>query len=368
MGKKKVKRQWIFRDMKIVLSDPKIQAFESDVYLRDVKGMYHYYYDLDVYVKDKKQWKLLFRTFVYDFPCIQHLPQLIDGLSVEHPYFSTESFACEDYYSISRVEGLYEGDKYLWYDLTIGVGQEQGKTHDYLHCVKLLGLSEEDLLSFKRFIQKFLEDSLAVFNHQQTESIQMNRNRYFVDGEKLYERGDTACSLYALYHKGQTLDIIVLYENTEDRYQSVQIEYQGAHLLDVKSDAILITFGSCDVWNLIPVGTVINKNQVWIPVCQIQHVFDYVDEPCEIFKYDKHQCYAYIKSVFTKSELADFGRHAVDWNQMRWKEVFANLVQVYREEHGFQHPKRVVRWMIKKLTLEMQKQNLEDLVDEKYHT
>lgn len=353
MKKKKIKRQWTFEDVKVVLSNPKIQAFDSYVYLNDIKGIFHYYYDLKAYVKSKKKWTLLFQTFVYDFPCIQYLPLLIEDLSVERPYFSTESFACEDYYSISRVSTTCDGSDYLWYDLTIGVGQEQGNMHQYLHSIKLLRLSEEDLLSFKQFIQDFLNDSLFSFNQQQEEYITQNKHRYFVNGGKLYERGDKKDSLFSMYHKDSTFDITVLYEDAEDKYQSVYVEYQSARLLDTTQDAILIVFRYADCLSLVPEDVTIQDNQVWIPLCQIQHVFDYFSEDSEILGYDKQQSYEYIKSLFYESELKEFGRRTAEENTKKWQNIFENLIWAYREEHKFQNPKRTVRWMIKKLTLEM---------------
>ena len=52
-----IRSTWKHDDIKIIFSEPEIQASESVVHVKDVNDILFYYYTMKVYRKTNKNWK-----------------------------------------------------------------------------------------------------------------------------------------------------------------------------------------------------------------------------------------------------------------------------------------------------------------------
>lgn len=81
MFKNNIKSIWRYNDIKIVFSEPSIQAPEKIVDVEDAEDILYYYYTLTVYRKCDKKWKEVLCANVWDFPQILDLERVLEMLN-----------------------------------------------------------------------------------------------------------------------------------------------------------------------------------------------------------------------------------------------------------------------------------------------
>jgi hypothetical protein len=154
----KNKYMWFSKDIKLVFSDPSIQAHDDYSLVESIKDILYYYYTVEIYKKvyhkwdednDKAiyKWSLVAKRNTHDWPCIEQLLDILEYIKdldiitngEKHEYrsgnvkyskhFHTEGFACDDFYEIT---------KYV---------NEKGKTDGYVVYIGCTFDSEGDLNS-----------------------------------------------------------------------------------------------------------------------------------------------------------------------------------------------------------------------------
>ncbi len=140
MFKNNIKSIWRYNDIKIVFSEPSIQAPEKIVDVEDAEDILYYYYTLTVYRKCDKKWKEVLCANVWDFPQILDLERVLemlnkssyddnswqvdksdDGSTVWYQKsYTLSGIVPEDFYTIEKEVRIWDGDMYECFNLTVG--------------------------------------------------------------------------------------------------------------------------------------------------------------------------------------------------------------------------------------------------------
>lgn len=165
MFKNNIKSIWRYNDIKIVFSEPSIQAPEKIVDVEDAEDILYYYYTLTVYRKCDKKWKEVLCANVWDFPQILDLERVLemlnkssyddnswqvdksdDGSTVWYQKsYTLSGIVPEDFYTIEKEVRIWDGDMYECFNLTVGAGKFDSDT---VTSVVLRKLKPEEITGF----------------------------------------------------------------------------------------------------------------------------------------------------------------------------------------------------------------------------
>ena len=96
--KNKVKSVWKNGELKIVFSEPSIQAHGGVVFAESARDILYYYYTVEVFKKVKSNWKKEFDVSTYDFPALLAAVKIIECILEDD--FTDESW------QVDRREGV----------------------------------------------------------------------------------------------------------------------------------------------------------------------------------------------------------------------------------------------------------------------
>ena len=125
------KHIWSNDSIKLVFSNPSIQAHDDYSFVENINDILYYYYTIEIYKKvyyrwDENRdepvykWSLVAKRNTHDWPCIEQLLYILEYMKdldivlngEKHEYqsgnvkyskhFHTEGFACDDFYEITK--------------------------------------------------------------------------------------------------------------------------------------------------------------------------------------------------------------------------------------------------------------------------
>jgi len=309
---------WETDSVKIVYSDPKIQAFDSDFsYVKSDMDIFHYYYTVKIYRKKKDDWKLVAKRNIYDFPGILQLRHIleeilnsstdIDPQTCHYPTadidivsLSTASFVYEDFYSLQKEKNKYD----CWYNFYIGCAIDlQGDLDSY--GVYLTDLKEDTIRTLLNCVNSFIEYSIIQHNESVKKMVQKERaNKYLKDGK------------------------IYVFENEE--LDKIIINNLPVELIAVQGNGLYRYKGKIKISD-----TEIYCKEKKILINNILYIEQ--DPPEAWLYYDVNEIADNFQSILSYDEKEKFKLLSVDELYLLYRMPIINQTWMCREEHGFQY-------------------------------
>lgn len=339
MNKFKFKRvknkfRWESDFMVLEFSNPSIQGFSDYTNLKSEKNIMYYYYTVKIFKKiiewdDKDneigKWRLVSKRNTSDFPSITQLKwildhQLKDDTTIDgqrHEYtngdvryskvFSTEGFACDDFYEITKnTDDNGKDIRYIVY---------AGTTYDCQGDLNSSGIrtpyvNTKDIEELLKCVSEFIQYSLDKHNEcvgSLNDAFEIKNNKIYkykiLDNNKVIK--DEVESIFAI---GDILDITTVVDNKEDDYYDVGI----SEIAD--KDIILDN------------GYIIDLNSiVWIN-----------NNPTDgMLEYKENEIVREFISILSSEEREEFINCSTDFLLSKYKMAIIDRTWMCRDEHDF---------------------------------
>lgn len=331
--------RWESEDMVLEFSDPSIQGFSDYTKLESEKEIMYYYYTVKVFKKvigwkilendnedDKEvvRWKLVSKRRVFDFPTIKQLKWIIEyqlkdntminGQKSEYSsgeiryskVVSTEGFACDDFYEITKVVDSKGKD--------FGYVVYAGTTFDLQGDLNSVGIrtpyvKRKDIEELLKCVSKFIQYS--IYEHNKYVSIQ--KEMFAIKDNKIYEYtigkdGVNKNEIESIYIIGDNLEITTVVDNKE-------ICYDGVMISKIEGESIFLDSG--DIISLESVAY----------MCDEQ-----VDEK---LRYGESEIAEDFISIMSSDEKEEFIKLDVENILKKYKSAIINRTWMCMDEHEF---------------------------------
>ena len=150
-------------NMKVIFSNPSIQAWDEYGYCKNQKGILYYYYGVDAFIKQNKKWKKVFEIGTYDFPQIlvfeEMLKIFIGGITHVKDYQRIDK-ENNNYWLIKTYDlGAFSDDYYaVKHEIYMENGIKDFENFEVIVGKPFdIGCSEVQSISFKKLNQADLE-------------------------------------------------------------------------------------------------------------------------------------------------------------------------------------------------------------------
>lgn len=370
------KATWIYDDVKIVYSEPRIQPWESVVHVNGRKDILYYYYDMDVYRKKEKEWKKELSANIWDFPQILAIEDVYARLNENNftdgtwqvdkngkytwyaKSYTLGDFAPEDFYKIEKNILVYDEEQHESFCLTIGSGMEYGcqNQSDVIKSIVLSSLSREKMDTFINTVREFIQTSIVYHNTKQDERINAEKEARKIKNGKMYEyktaySNDTITVDYNvidnIYAIGDKIHLTLL-----ERYagEPVFIDYEDCKIVDIEESHIgmggYLTV-ACGCKTLRHTTKNMYGKIIKIPVELI--MYSTIDMDDEKLSYNEEKCMEEFEKVMSQEERKEFAETPLNELCNKWSSAVAGRTWMFRDEHGFKNPEKTVRKIIKKI-------------------
>ena len=373
-----IKSTWKQDDIKIVFSDPEIQASESVVHVKDVDDILFYHYTMKVYRKTNKNWKKELVSYTWNSPALLCIEKMADELlkddfddgswqmagSGDSVWYKksleTDSIVNEDYYQMDRDVRFYCGERLEAFSMTIGTGfDSKHKRHtDFMPCISINFLRRDGFLRFVNTVKNFIDSSILFFNVTQKEIMSVESVSRKIRHGKMYEYKDRyegcGCNkLDYVYVPGEEISL-TLKEKREG--EDVFVDYKDCRLTGVENSRIgngyiTITGG----YKMFRDATeYLGNKQIKIPVELI--MYSSSEEPEERLTFNKKQCVNDFLSIMSDEEKEEFATTSLDTITKKWFDAVVNRNCLYRKEHCLKHEKKTAKKIIKKIQKKCEKE------------
>ena len=374
------KATWIYDDVKIVYSEPRIQPWESVVHVNGRKDILYYYYDMDVYRKKEKEWKKELSANIWDFPQILAIEDVYARLNENNftdgtwqvdkngkytwyaKSYTLGDFAPEDFYKIEKNILVYDEEQHESFCLTIGSGMEYGNRSDAIKSLVFSSLSREKMDTFINTVREFIQTSIVYHNTKQDERINAERETRKIKNGKMYEykaaySNDTITVDYNviddIYAIGDKIHLTLL-----ERYagEPVFVDYEDCQIVDIEESNIgmggYLTV-ACGCKTLRHTTKNMYGKIIKIPVELI--MYSTIDMDDEKLAYNEEQCMEEFEKVMSQEERKEFAETPLNELCNKWSSAVAGRTWMFRNEHGFKNPEKTVRKIIKKIQKKYQR-------------
>lgn len=374
------KATWIYDDVKIVYSEPRIQPWESVVHVNGRKDILYYYYEMDVYRKKEKEWKKELSANIWDFPQILAIEDVYARLNENNftdgtwqvdkngkytwyaKSYTLGDFAPEDFYKIEKNILVYDEEQHESFCLTIGSGMEYGNRSDAIKSLVLSSLSREKMDTFINTVREFIQTSIVYHNTKQDERINAEREARKIKNGKMYEyktaySNDTITVDYNviddIYAIGDKIHLTLL-----EKYagEPVFVDYEDCQIVDIEESNIgmggYLTV-ACGCKTLSHTTKNMYGKIIKIPVELI--MYSTIDMDDEKLSYNEEQCMEEFEKVMSQEERKEFAETPLNELCNKWSSAVAGRTWMFRNEHGFKNPEKTVRKIIKKIQKKYQR-------------
>ena len=241
--------RWTNDDIKVEFSEPYIQASGERTNISMSKHIMYFYYTVEVYHKnDAEEWELLLNKYVYDFPAVFALAEMLkECLEEGKNNLSCRDNWVDDYYEL---EYLISQDRPL-YSLTIG-GTPDGRYHSILKSVVIEHLTKEELESFQKFVNEFLTYAMSEYNKQAEERLAFGRSNKVIRDGKLYisEKTRHGIVLDSVLIPGDTIRDLDVYRSSKEGDCVYQEELGDFMIEELNEEAQSIVLDDGTEWKL----------------------------------------------------------------------------------------------------------------------
>lgn len=327
------KFRWESDYMILEFSNPSIQGFSDYIQLQNENEIMYYYYTVKIF-KKIVQWddddneivklKLVADRWTHDFPTILQLKwilnyQLNDDSRIDgqkHEYqsgniryskvMSTEGFACEDFYEITKsVNSEGEDEEYIVYC---------GTTFDLQGDLNSAGIRtpyiyRKDIEELLECVSSFIQYSLECHNKEN----RLWQHCYEIKNNKIYEYNSdngkiNKNKIESIYIIGDILDITTVVDNTENEFDKVVI-------FKIEGNNIILESGS-----------IITSNSI---VYMSDEVADYK------LKYKEDEIAKDFLSILSSEEIEEFKNCNTDVLLEKYNMAIIGRTWMCRDEHEF---------------------------------
>lgn len=349
---------WGSDSLKVVFSSPHFQAFDDYGLVKNFRGIMHYYYDVDILQKVRKNdevpffskneddyvWKSIANTSTYDYPNVVNLRHILKSILFKRikddscqkviaddgnrAYFTysidTGSLTFSDFYQIDREKCVVYGKTIITYNLYVGFPIEFEGRHS-VHGIRIAGLKAKELKALYKCVDAFINYSIEKHNKEVIERNTEAMNANKIVGDKLYIF-DKNGNVDKVYCVGDVADIDVLGGSLDKDFEGIDL--QECTITDISGDALQIK--NCWGMKKKEVDRLVKDG---IPVNRI--LFISRDVPDELLHYNVDQVVEDWIDFMNDSEKAEFKSKSIDELNEKWKEAIANRTWMFREEHDF---------------------------------
>lgn len=341
--KDKNKFIWQNNSIKIQFSKPNIQAYPEFDTLDDDKKIMYYYYNVKILKKvatyknideDKPiyKWKTLTEINTYDFPCIQQLKDIInyqinnnptkngqkirylDGDIKYKETLSTEGFACDDFYEISK----YSDDKGLenHYSIYFGCTLDIQSSMDN-EGIRINYIDEEEIKELLKCVNDFISFSINLYNKTITTYNKLHtKNKEIISG-KIYEYTIEKNKI----NKNKIENIFVINDfgnftcvkKKNKKYET--IEYEKMSIQKINKSSITL------------------NNNIEIPINELLNIYD--DIPKEKLNYNIDDITQDFIDILDDKEKEIFKKEKLENLIQKYKMPLINRTWMCRPEHKF---------------------------------
>ena len=351
---------WELDDVRVVFSDPDIQAWESVVRVQDISEILYYYYTVKVYRKvaqEKKEkvkikWKKAFSVGAYDFPALLSVPDMVKEIAKNdfavstwqkktktdnHGHMqtwlrkscSTADILAEDCYEMSRTVCLMGNERHIdSCTLYLGTGLENDGSDIQASYTRGLNISLRvtDLISFGDAASAFIQMSIDLRNQQEQQRLDEAKRAFSCKDRKLYKIHDGA--IESIYQKGDKVSIQIL--NDDKDRNLVYEDFQDVTIVNVLTDSIVVSGGTRQIrHNVKALECVVEISlTALVFICN-----ELTDSPK--LHYNVDQCLADFLPLLSDDERKEFAIKNESYLVQKWQNAVIDRTWMCRGEHGF---------------------------------
>ncbi len=340
-------------NMKIVFSEPNIQAWDEYGYCKNSKGILYYYYSVEAFIKKNNKWKEFFELGTYDFPQIlvfeEMLKIILSGLRNPEDYQKVVVNEEENHYWLLKTYdlGAFSDDYYaVKHEIYMehGVKEKEsysvivGKPFD-IHCdevqsLEFKQLSKGDLEVIYRCICGFINYTIQKHNDRAVEYNKSEIQSWFISEGKLYKMTEDGTGIDSVYVAGDKIDtakVLCGDLNSSDFYS---IDFSHFSIDAIEDDGFIISSGVVEDRNRNYRKITKSKK---IKLSVLISLFE--DMQDEKLAYSEDEIVLDFMSILSESEKEEFRKESVDFLYTKWKNAILNRTWMCRDEHNL--PKRV---------------------------
>ena len=324
---------WESDFMILEYSEPKVQGYSSHIHIKDINEIMYFYYTVKLYKKVQScdfkgnrtiNKKFLAGRYVHDFPCIAQLKDIIEyqleddtkngGQKIEYvngniaysKTLSTEGFACEDFYELTKIVNEDSSDKrFIFY---------VGLTYDIQGDLNSAGIrtpyiNRSDIKELYNCISDFANYAIDYYNKM----IDIASESYKIKSGKIYEysyddNGVSYTTIESIYVPGDIIDVDIVLNNEEHSYENM-------HLVKINDNILFFED-----------GTEIDFNTV-----------AYIDNnpTKEMLQYKEDDIAIDFLNILNKQEKAEFMKSSTSDILFKYSDAIINRTAMCRDEHGF---------------------------------
>lgn len=351
------KFSWEDNEVKIEFSEPTIETRKNYETIKSEKDIIYYYYTLKIFKKIEIEkndssyyrWQLVNSISTFDFPNIMCLVDIIEKIisispkkdgqkerlrdnNTRYSYtLSTEGFAYEDFYSITKINISEDKTEKESYSLYIATALDKTQP-DFNTCgIKLEYVTENELKELLKCAKSFIEFSIKIHNSKVVEYNKLLLSNKEIKNDKLYvykiENTDLQESSYEkdiinkneldyIFAKGDIIDAYILKDNKQNSYKNVEIiniQEEKIIVKDNYSNSLQDIFINelIDIFNQI---TEENKHKLFFNQQEIADEF---------------------LSILNKQEINEIKKMSNEEIFIKYKDAIVNRTHICREEHNF---------------------------------
>lgn len=349
---------WELDDVRVVFSDPDIQAWESVVIVKDIPDILYYYYTVTVYrkvAKEKKEkvkikWREVFSVGAYDFPALLSVPDMVKELAKNdfataawqkktkadghgriqtwlRKSCSTVDVLAEDCYEMSRTVCLMGNERHIDFcTLYLGTGLENdGLQTSYTRGLNI-SLRVKDLVSFGDAASAFIQMSIDLRNQQEQQRLDEAKRAFSCKNRKLYEIHDGA--IESIYQKGDKVSIQILSDD-KDR-NLVYEDFQDVTIVNVLTDSIVVAGGTRQIRHNVKALECV----VEISLTALVFICNELTDSPKLY-YNVDQCLADFLPLLSDEERQEFATKDEPYLVQKWQNAMIDRTWMCRGEHGF---------------------------------
>lgn len=378
---------WKQNDVKIVFSNPEIQAWESVVFVKDTSDILYYYYTVTAYRRKGNKWKKEFVSHTLDFATLLNVERIAEELLKDDfddgswqmasrgegspqelkcykKSFDTDNIVNEDYYRMERIVRFDCGEKAEEFNVTIGAGNDPKFYNlytDAMPCVIFNTLTRGEFLGFISTVKEFISKSIQLFNEIQKENLSLERGARKIVNGKMYEYSDACCGrklniLSSIYVPGDEVFLEIKGKHNDN---DVFIDFKDCRLAGVETSKIgngyiTITGGYKQFKSTTEnIGEKLIKIPVELIVCSFASI------PDERIQFNEDQYVEDFFSIMSAEEKKEFATTPLDDIIKKWFYAIVDRSWLSRKEHGFKNEKKTTKRIIKKIKKKCEKEILE---------
>lgn len=305
---------------KVEFSNPHIQTFNDVVETTNPKSIMYFYYDVKVFCKEyDDEWILYFEKYVYDFPALLLVSEVIDDcLNSQEKFaeFSTKSSFFDDFYELSRMQ-VGNRDKYK---IVIG-GAIEGRHNTITKSIALEYLERSEVEEFQKTVNEFVQYALLEYSNIQKARETFERKNKIIKNNKLYVYGvddQNVEFVERMFVEGDDLNMICVFKPTSDNKSFYEDEISYLEIQELNQATQTILFSNDEEYAVSDLA------------------FICLEEPTSKLQFGINEIVGDFYGILSDEEKEEFRKTPADILLKKYKWAIINRTWMCRDEHAFE--------------------------------